>query len=300
MSALGAARYIERAGALALALGVAIAMSAEPPVAHASRGSAPRSPPPASERCPRSRPDAERRAIPRRCRDGSSASGGWVGVVSAILVALGRRPSASASSRSPSGRPLMELVAVGVPARRADRSSATTAPPVSTRTSDDGTRASRRCTRSRGLARCATSQSRRMAGTRTSRPRIGPAAPTRGRSRWSTPKPTRWSRPSKISRMSSRRALRPVPIRRGSTSQIAMPPPSASSTSARAARPATGSWIRFAWRDRRPSATAHPAAIALSPNGSRLYALMTGSGSNPAVLILDPDARVSGRNRCRR
>jgi DNA-binding beta-propeller fold protein YncE len=35
-----------------------------------------------------------------------------------------------------------------------------------------------------------------------------------------------------------------------------------------------------------------PAAIALSPNGSRLYALMTGSGSNPAVLILDPNARV--------
>src|SRR4029077_20269368 len=35
-----------------------------------------------------------------------------------------------------------------------------------------------------------------------------------------------------------------------------------------------------------------PAAIALSPKGSRLYALMTGSGSNPAVLILDPNARV--------
>jgi DNA-binding beta-propeller fold protein YncE len=35
-----------------------------------------------------------------------------------------------------------------------------------------------------------------------------------------------------------------------------------------------------------------PAAIALSPNGSRLYALMTGSGANPAVLIVDPDAGV--------
>jgi DNA-binding beta-propeller fold protein YncE len=34
------------------------------------------------------------------------------------------------------------------------------------------------------------------------------------------------------------------------------------------------------------------AAITLSPNGSRLYALMTDSGSNPAVLILDPDTRV--------
>lgn len=35
-----------------------------------------------------------------------------------------------------------------------------------------------------------------------------------------------------------------------------------------------------------------PAAIALSPNGSRLYALMTDSGANPAVLIVDPDTRV--------
>ena len=35
-----------------------------------------------------------------------------------------------------------------------------------------------------------------------------------------------------------------------------------------------------------------PAAIALSPNGSRLYALMTDSGASPAVLIVDPDARV--------
>ena len=35
-----------------------------------------------------------------------------------------------------------------------------------------------------------------------------------------------------------------------------------------------------------------PAAITLSPNGSLLYALMTESDSNPAVLILDPDTRV--------
>ena len=35
---MGLARYIGRAGALALALGVAIAMSAEPLVAHATRG----------------------------------------------------------------------------------------------------------------------------------------------------------------------------------------------------------------------------------------------------------------------
>jgi DNA-binding beta-propeller fold protein YncE len=35
-----------------------------------------------------------------------------------------------------------------------------------------------------------------------------------------------------------------------------------------------------------------PRAIALSPNGSRLYALMTDSGPNPAVLIVDPNTRV--------
>ena len=37
MNALGAARYIERAGAVAVALGVAVVMSAEP-AAHAGRG----------------------------------------------------------------------------------------------------------------------------------------------------------------------------------------------------------------------------------------------------------------------
>jgi DNA-binding beta-propeller fold protein YncE len=35
-----------------------------------------------------------------------------------------------------------------------------------------------------------------------------------------------------------------------------------------------------------------PAVIALSPNGSRLYALMSDSGANPAVLIVDPETRV--------
>ena len=41
-----------------------------------------------------------------------------------------------------------------------------------------------------------------------------------------------------------------------------------------------------------PVGNGTPAAITLSPNGSRLYALMTDSGSNPAVLIVDPDRRV--------
>src|SRR5204863_3434691 len=104
MDALGAARYIERAGALALALGVAIAMSAELPVAHANRGQiAPRgvgtSPPIATEMPARPAPDPEKMSAP----DQMSASGGWLGVISAILVALGRRPSATTSSRSSSG-----------------------------------------------------------------------------------------------------------------------------------------------------------------------------------------------------
>ncbi len=61
---------------------------------------------------------------------------------------------------------------------------------------------------------------------------------------------------------------------------------------ARAARPATGSWTRFALNGSLPVGYGTPAAITLSPNGSRLYALMTDSGSNPAVLIVDPDTRV--------
>ena len=101
---MGLARYIERAGALALALGVAIAMSAEPLVAHATRG--------------------ERAGI------------NPTGVVSGILVALRRRPSANTSSRSPSGRPLIELVRSVF--RRGDRPSATSAAPVIAGISDEG------------------------------------------------------------------------------------------------------------------------------------------------------------------
>ena len=41
-----------------------------------------------------------------------------------------------------------------------------------------------------------------------------------------------------------------------------------------------------------PVAYGIPAAISLSPNGSRLYALMTESGSNPAVLIVDLETRM--------
>jgi hypothetical protein len=63
-----------------------------------------------------------------------SGSGGWVGVISAILVALGRRPSANGSSRSASDLSLMERLrsAVGQPERREDRSSAAPAQPAIT------------------------------------------------------------------------------------------------------------------------------------------------------------------------
>ena len=99
MKALGAARNFERAGALALALGVAIAMSAEPPIAHANRG----------EIAPAGVGTLPPIGTEMSAPDQMSASGGWVGVLSAILVALGCRPSACAGSRSSSGRPLMEL-----------------------------------------------------------------------------------------------------------------------------------------------------------------------------------------------
>jgi DNA-binding beta-propeller fold protein YncE len=41
-----------------------------------------------------------------------------------------------------------------------------------------------------------------------------------------------------------------------------------------------------------PVGNGPPSAIALSPNGSRLYALMSETGSDPAVLIVDPETRV--------
>src|SRR6478735_11068975 len=111
MTELDTARYIERAGALALVLGVAVAMSAQPTFAHACRGQRAAFPPGGVGLLPpipadmRTAPARKPRAMP--APDPIPASGGWAGVISAILVAFRRRPPANAGVGSESGLSLM-------------------------------------------------------------------------------------------------------------------------------------------------------------------------------------------------
>src|SRR4029079_17840654 len=106
MTALGAARYIERAGALALALGVAVAMLAQPTFAHAGRGQRGVTPggvgllPPIPAEM-RTAPTRKPRAM--AAADPIPASGGWAGVISAILVAFRRRGPGAAGGGSEMG-----------------------------------------------------------------------------------------------------------------------------------------------------------------------------------------------------
>ncbi len=274
---MGAARYIERAGALALALGVAIAMSAEPLIAHTNRG----------EIAPTGVGTWPPIATEMSAPDQMSASGGWIGVVSAILVALGCRPSASASSRSSSGRPLMELVR-SVFGRRANGSSATAARPASTRTSDE---------RDANIAPVHTVAGvgpvRDIAISRDGR--YAYVATSGGTDTW-TVKVVDTEANTVVKTIADLADVVP-------TSLAASPDSSRlyvadrNATTIRVVDISEGSPTRNRVVDSlrlegtSPVGHGAPTAIALSPNGSRLYALMTGA-ANPAVLILDPDARV--------
>jgi DNA-binding beta-propeller fold protein YncE len=290
MNALGAARYIERAGALVLALGVAIAMSAEPPVAHANRGEiAPRGvgtlPPIATELPATPAQDLEKMSAP----DQTSASGGWLGVISAILVALGRRPSATTSSRSPSGSPLMDRVrsVFRRPERREDRSTATVGLPTSTSEVSNAIIAPVHTVARVGPVRdIALSPDGRCAYVATSS----------GTDTW-TVKVVDTEANAVIKTIEDLADVIPT--------SLAVSPDSSrlyvadrNAATIRVVDISEGSPTRNRVVDSlrlegsTPVGYGTPAAIALSPNGSRLYALMTDSGSNPAVLILDPDARV--------
>jgi DNA-binding beta-propeller fold protein YncE len=252
-------------------------MSAEPPIAHANRG----------EIAPSGVGTLPPIATAMSAPDQMSASGGWVGVLSAILVALGRRPSASAGSRSSSGRPRMELVR-SVFRRGGNGSSATGARPASTHASYE---------RDANIAPVHT-----VAG-------VGPVhdialspdgryayiATSGGTDTWTVkvvdteantvvktiadladvvPTSLAASRDSSRLYVADRNAatIRVVDISEGSP---------------------TRNRVVDSLRLQGTSPVGHgaPTAITLSPNGSRLYALMTGA-ANPAVLILDPDARV--------
>jgi DNA-binding beta-propeller fold protein YncE len=296
MNALGAARYIERAGAVAVALGVAVVMSAEP-AAHAGRGlRAAIAPggvallPPVTLAATAPSEELEEMSAP----DQMPASGGWVGVVSAFLVVLGRRPSASISSRPASGPSLMDLVwsVFRRPEPRGPRSSAAAAVPAIT--PDDGhapiamvhTVAGVGPVRDIALspdgryAYVVASRLNRAGGAGTWTVKVvdtQASAVIKTIDDLADVIPTSLAASPDSSRLyvadRNAAAIRVVDIREGSPT-----------------RNRIVDSLRL--EGSLPVDYGRPTTIALSPNGSRLYALMTDAGSNPAVLIVDPETRV--------
>jgi DNA-binding beta-propeller fold protein YncE len=262
MKALGAAKYIEGAGALALAFGLAAAMSTEPLVARASRG----------ERAGINPTHVA--LLPARPTEMQvSTSGGWVGLVSGILVALGRsffRCSGDAGDRGSedppaSTRPSEVVDAIIAPVRTV----AGVGPVGAIAISQDGR-----------YAYVATSRLDGAGGTDTWTVKV---VDTEANAVIKTIEdladvvPTSLALSPDSSRLyvADRNAaiIRVVDISEGSPT-----------------RNRVVDLLRLDGSS--PVSYGTPAAITLSPNGSRLYALMTDSGANPAVLILDPHTRV--------
>ena len=291
---MGAARYIERACAFALALGVAVAMSAQPPVAHATRGLRAATipggvgllPPIAAELPAGPAQHLAELSVPDRM----PASAGWVGVISAILMALGRRPSVSTSSRSASGSPLMDLIRSIF--RLPDRSSARAAAPVITSDAVDSTIARVRTVAGVGPVRdiaispdgryayVAASHLDRASGTDIWTVEVVDTeanAVVKTIDDLADVVPTGLAASPDSSRLyvADRKsaAIRVVDIKEGSPT-----------------RNRVVDSLRL--EGSLPVGYGIPAAISLSPKGSRLYALMTESGSNPCVLIVDPETRT--------
>jgi DNA-binding beta-propeller fold protein YncE len=253
MNALGAARYIEGAGALALALGAAVAMSTEPLVARANRG----------------------------------------GINPTNVALLPASPTEM----------LLELLRSVF--RRleglGDRCSATVDPPASTRPSDVSTRPSD--VRAAIIAPVHTvagvgpvgdiaiSQDGRYAYVATSRlDRAG------GTDTWTV----------KVVDTEANAVIKTIEDLAGAVpTSLALSPDSSrlyvadrTAATIRVVDISEGSPTRNRVVDllhldgSSPVDYGTPTAITLSPNGSRLYARMTDSGANPAVLILDPHTRV--------
>jgi DNA-binding beta-propeller fold protein YncE len=262
---LGAARYVERAGALALALGVAVAMSVQP-VATAMRA-----------------PTLGEMSAPTQM----PASGGWAGVISAVLVALGRRPSASPGSRSPAGHSFNDLVrslfrrrdgrsltTAAVPALPSDVENAPIAPvrtvmgvgPVrDIALSPDGryayvaaSRVDRACATDTWTVKVVDTEANAVVKTIED---LADAIPT---SLAASPDSSRLYVADR-----NAAAIRVVDIREGSPTRNRVVD-------------------SLGLEGSSPVGYGVPASITLSPTGSRLYALMT----DPAVLIVDPDTRV--------
>jgi DNA-binding beta-propeller fold protein YncE len=297
MNALGAARYIERAGAVAVALGVAVVMSAEP-AAHAGRGlRAAIAPggiallPPVTLAATAPSEELEEMSAP----DQMSTSGGWVGVVSAILVALGRRTSASTSSRSASGPWLMDLVrsVFQRPEPSEARSSATAAAePAMTPDEGQASIATVHTVAGVGPVRdIALSPDGRYAYVVASRlDRAG------GTDAW-TVKVVDTQANAVIKTIDDLKDVIPTSLAASpDSSRLYVADRNAAAISVVDIREGSPTRNRIVDSLRLegslPVDYGRPTTIALSPNGSRLYALMTDAGSNPAVLIVDPETRV--------
>src|SRR3954469_2910601 len=250
MNALGAARYIERAAALALALGVAVAMSAQAPVGHATE-------------TPAAHP--------------TSASGGCIGVIWAILVALGRAVFLH-------------------PERRENRSSAMDTEPAITPDVEDASEAAVRTVTGVGPVRdIALSPDGRYAYV----------AAASGSDTW-TVKVVDTESDAVVKTIEDLADVVPMSLAASPDSSL-LYIADRNAAAIRVVDIHEGSPTRnrvvdsLHLEESLPVGDATPAAITLSPSGSRLYALMTDSGSNPAVLILDPESRllvgtVSGGN----
>jgi DNA-binding beta-propeller fold protein YncE len=250
MNALGAARYIERAAALALALGVAVAMSAQAPVAHATE-------------TPAAHP--------------TSAWGGCIGVIWAILVALGRAVFLH-------------------PERRENRSSAMDTEPAITPDVEDASEAAVRTVTGVGPVRdIALSPDGRYAYV----------AAASGSDTW-TVKVVDTEADAVVKTIEDLADVVPMSLAASPDSSL-LYIADRNAAAIRVVDVHEGSPTRnrvvdsLHLEESLPVGDATPAAITLSPSGSRLYALMTDSGSNPAVLILDPESRllvgtVSGGN----
>jgi len=289
MTELDAARYIERAGALALALGVAVAMLAQPTCAHAGRGQRAVTPggvgllPPIPAEM-RTAPTRKPRAMPTA--DPIPASGGWAGVISAILVAFRRRPPANACVGSESGLSLVgrlrSIFGRGEPSEGRSPAPAPTpdleAAPITTvqtvaevgpvrdiALSPDGryayvaaSRPSRDSDIDTWAIEVVDTETNSVVKTIDD---LGDIVP---RSLAASPDSSRLYVADR-----NAAAIRVIDIREGSPT-----------------RNRVVDSLRL--EGSLPVGYGTPAAITLSPNGSRLYALMTDS----AVLIVDPDSRV--------
>jgi DNA-binding beta-propeller fold protein YncE len=219
-----------------------------------------------------------------------SGSGGWVGVISAILVALGRRPSANGSSRSASGLSLMERLrsAVGQPERREDRSSAAPAQPAITSDVADASIAPVRTVAGVGPVRdIALSPDGRYAYVAASLLDRSSGADT-----WAV-KVVDTEANAVINTIDDLADVIPASLA-ASPDASRLYVADGNAATIRVVDIEAGSPTRNRVVDSLrlegslPVGYGTPAAIAFSPNGSRLYALMT----DPAVLVVDPDTRV--------